>query len=68
MKIVSKEDIINRTKNKFPNQPFEIVDYTRVTKPFTIKCLNCNRVRTFSSFNNFIGWKEIYYVSKSMAS
>lgn len=55
MKIVSKEDIINRTKNKFPNQSFEIVDYTRVTKPFTIKCLNCNRVRTFSSFNNFIG-------------
>lgn len=54
MIIVTIDEIKNRIKTKYPNEPFEIIEYTRVTKPFTIKCLKCGKVVTYSSFNNFI--------------
>mgnify|MGYP002622425907 CR=1 FL=1 len=44
MKIVTINEIQNRIESKFPNQPFEIIEYTRVSKPFTIKCLKCGKV------------------------
>lgn len=54
MIIITKEEIINRIKEKYPNQPFEIIEYTRVTKPFVIKCLKCGEITRFSKFDNFI--------------
>lgn len=54
MKIVSKEEIQDRISEKFPNQPFEIIEYSRVSKPFKIKCLKCQQISSFSSFNNYI--------------
>lgn len=54
MKIVSQDEICQRIKDKFPNQPFEIVEYTRVSKPFSIKCLKCGKITQYSSFNNYI--------------
>ena len=42
MKIVSKTEVEERIKTRFPNQPFEIIQYTKMTDPFIIKCLKCN--------------------------
>lgn len=54
MKIVTKEEFLKRVENKFPNQPIEILKYTRMTQPVTIKCLNCNSVKTYSTASNYL--------------
>lgn len=45
LKIVTKEEIEHRIQNKWPNQPFEIIQYTKVSQPFSIKCLKCGRIK-----------------------
>ena len=54
MKIVSKTEVEERIKIRFPNQPFEIIQYTKMTEPFIIKCLKCNQIKQFSSCRNFL--------------
>ena len=54
MKIITKEMVIKEIQQKFPNEPFEIIEYSRVGNPFTIKCLTCGIEKTYSSYNNFI--------------
>lgn len=54
MKIITKEEVEQRIALRFPNQPFEIIEYTRITKPLTIKCLTCECVKTYSSAHNFL--------------
>ena len=54
MKIVTKEMVQKEIKERFPNELFEIVNYTRVTKTFTIKCLTCGESTTYSNYGNFI--------------
>lgn len=59
MKIVSIDDIEKRITESFPNQPFKIIEYTRVSKPFAIQCLRCQHISTYSSFNNYIHMKRV---------
>ena len=59
MKIVTINEIQNRIESKFPNQPFEIVEYTRVSKPFVIKCLKCGKIARYASFNNYYNSKRL---------
>lgn len=54
MIIVTKEDVEKRLQEKFPNEPFEILKYTRMTQPFSIKCLKCGEVRNSTQTANFI--------------
>lgn len=54
MKIVTIEELNRRIQEKFPNQPYEILEYSKMTKPFTIKCLKCNRVKQYSTPSNFL--------------
>ena len=54
MKIVSINEVRERIIKRFPNEPFEIVQYTKMTEPFVIKCLQCNEVKNFSSCKNFL--------------
>lgn len=52
MKIVSKQEAIERIKKTYPNQDFELLEYSGVTKPVTIKCLKCfkeSKKATFAS-------------------
>ncbi len=58
MKIVTIEEITNRIEEKFPNEPFEIVEYTRVSKSFAIRCLKCGNTYHYSSFNNYFNAKR----------
>lgn len=55
MIIITQAEIEKRIIEKFPNEPFEIIEYTKVSKPFTIKCLKCGKIKTYSTFNNYIG-------------
>lgn len=54
MKIISQDEFSERINNKYPNQPFEIIEYTRVSKPFTIKCLKCGKIEQYSTAGNFL--------------
>lgn len=54
MKIITIDEIKQRIENVYLNEPYEIIEYTAVTKPFTIKCLRCNEIKTYSSFKNFV--------------
>lgn len=54
MKIVSINEVEQRIKDRFPNQPFEIIDYTKMTQSFTIRCLKCGEIKTYSSCRNFL--------------
>ena len=59
MKIVTLQEITEKIQKKFPNEPFEIIEYTRVSKPFKIKCLKCGRISEYSNFNNYINAKRL---------
>jgi len=54
MKIISIKEVKQRINNRFPNQPFEILNYTQMTKPFSIRCLMCGEEKTYSSCKNFL--------------
>ena len=54
MKIVSIEEVKNRIEEKYPNQPFKIIEYTRMTKPFKIKCEKCGKIKEYSSCRNYL--------------
>lgn len=58
MKIVSSEEMSQRIETRFPNQPFKLIQYTKVTKPITIKCLNCGEERTYSNCHNLLSKGE----------
>lgn len=53
MKIVTQHEVENRLKNIFPNQPFEIIEYTKTTKPFIIKCLKCGEIKQYANCRGF---------------
>ena len=54
MKIVSKNEVIQRIQDEYPNQPFQIILYTGITKPFIIKCLKCQQEKEYSNVRNFL--------------
>ena len=54
MKIVSINEVEERITKRFPNEPFKIIKYTKMTEPFVIQCLQCNEIKTFSSCRNFL--------------
>lgn len=58
MKIITIEEIQKRISEKWPSQPYEILEYTKVTQRFTLKCGKCGRIKTYSSFANFINPKR----------
>lgn len=54
MKIITKEEIENRIRNKWPSQSFEIINYEAITKPFIIKCNNCGKIKKYSKCSNYL--------------
>ena len=61
MKIVTQEMVSQRIADRWPNEPFEIMQYTRVSHPFQIKCLDCGKISSYSTFNNFITAKKEHW-------
>lgn len=60
MKKVTKEEFLNRVKNRFPEEFFEIIEYSGVLKPLAIKCLNCGEIIQVSQANNFMAPNKRY--------
>lgn len=58
MKIVTQAEIEQRIQDKWPNEPFEIIEYTRMTKKFVIKCLTCGKATTYFNASNFLQYGE----------
>ena len=54
MKIVSIIEMSRRIEKRFPDQPFEIIQYSGVTKPVTIKCLNCGEIKTYATCRSLL--------------
>lgn len=54
MKIVNLEEVKTRINTRFPEQPYEVIEYTKVTAPFTIKCLACGEITKYSNLHNFL--------------
>lgn len=59
MKIISREEVVKRIEDVFPEQSFELLEYSRVTKPIRIKCLKCQKERTVSNLRNFLKNKNL---------
>ena len=70
MKIVTIEDVCQRISNKYPGQNFEIIEYTRVSKPFQIKCGQCSlkerqlrdKIKKEEAIKNNFHFLEISYI------
>lgn len=54
MKIVTIDEVKQRIEKRFFNEPFKIISYTKMTQPFTIQCLKCGQIKTYSSYKNFL--------------
>ncbi|AXF52485.1 MAG: hypothetical protein [Caudoviricetes sp.] len=53
-KKITKELFIERFKNLFPEAKIEILEYTTISKPCTIKCLKCGTVKKYSKASNVL--------------
>lgn len=52
-KKVTLEEMKKRIKQRYPNENFEILEYTGVKKPGKVKCLSCGKEIIINSFDNF---------------
>lgn len=59
MKAISKEEFENRIKERFPKENFEIIEYTTMSNPLKIKCLNCNKILESPQAKNFLAKHKI---------
>ena len=58
MKIISLKEIQKRIINKYNTQDFEIIEYTKISKPFVIKCLKCGEIKNLVILTIFFGSKK----------
>lgn len=54
MKIVTFEDAKMKISDRFPNQPFELLEYTQMTKPCSIKCLKCGTISNYATLRGVV--------------
>lgn len=59
MKIVTKEEAIQRLNNKFPETKFDLLEFSGITKPTIIRCLNCGKEIKNSMFSNVFHRKTL---------
>ena len=58
MIIITQEEIEKRISQKYPGQPFKIIKYEKVSKPFEIQCLKCGKISSYSNTNNYLNSKR----------
>ena len=57
---ITKIEFEKRIKTRFPKEEFEIVDYTSLGKPLSIKCINCGKIISVSRASNFLAPNKVY--------
>ena len=53
-KKISQENFNNRIKERYPNENFEIIEYTTASNPFKIMCLSCHKILEYPQAKNFL--------------
>ena len=53
-KAITQQEFEQRISERFPNEKFEILEYTTIGKPAKIKCLKCGRIIETPSAKNFL--------------
>ena len=53
-KAITKEEFSKRIQLRYPNEKFQIIDYTTASNPFTIQCLNCKKILHYPQAKNFL--------------
>lgn len=60
MKKVTKEEFLERVHKRFPEEEFEIIEYSGVLKPLIVRCLRCKEMIQVSQANNFMAPNKKY--------
>lgn len=53
-KRISQEEFIHRIEEHYPNEQFEIIEYTTMSNPCKIKCLSCGKILQYPQAKNFL--------------
>lgn len=53
-KKITQEEFINRIIARYPNEQFEVVEYTTMSNPCKIKCLHCGKILLYPQAKNFL--------------
>ena len=54
MKGITKEAFEERIKQHYPEENFEIIEYTAASNPFKVKCLSCGQILSYPQAKNFL--------------
>lgn len=60
MKKITLEEVKERIKKRFPEEKFEIVEYSSFGAPGKIKCLGCGEIIEINKFSNFFAKNKRY--------
>ena len=53
-KKITQEEFEIRIKKHYPNETFEIIQYTTASNPLQIKCLSCGKILEYPQAKNFL--------------
>lgn len=53
-KAISLREYIERVIEKYPQEKYEVVEYTRMSAPVGIKCLKCGQILKYPQARNFL--------------
>lgn len=53
-KKISEDEFYKRVKDKYPNENFEIIEYTTMSNPLKIRCNSCNQILCYPQAKNFL--------------
>lgn len=53
-KKISKEDFMTRFNNSFPEADIEILNYSAISNPITVRCKKCNKIITNTKASNLL--------------
>lgn len=54
MKGITKEEFELRIKERYPDERFELIEYTTISNPCKIKCLTCEHILAYPQAKNFL--------------
>lgn len=53
-KAITKEEFSKRIQTRYPDEEFQIIEYTTASNPLKIQCLNCNKILSYPQAKNFL--------------
>ena len=59
-KAITKEEFISRITEHYPNEQFELIEYTTTSNPLQIKCLSCGKILHYPQAKNFLAKNKKY--------